>query len=158
MTRNRTALTRLLTRPAGKVTVPRLIGAFALGGSLAFAGMSHLTVARQEFQAQVPPWFPLDKDFVVLASGVVEISLGAALIALRKRRVPVGLLAAAFFILIFPGNISQYMTGADAFGLNTDRDRLLRLFFQPVLVAWALWSSGAWRELRTALRKGSRPA
>ena len=77
----RTALTRLLTRPAGKVSVPRLIGAVALGGALLFAGISHLTVARQEFQAQVPPWFPMDKDFVVLASGVVEISLGAALVA-----------------------------------------------------------------------------
>ncbi|MGO4188671.1 DoxX family protein [Pseudarthrobacter sp. TAF60_1] len=156
MTPTRTALTRLLTRPAGKVSVPRLIGAVALGGSLVFAGVSHLTVARQEFQAQVPPWFPMDKDFVVLASGVVEISLGAALIALRKRRVPVGLLAGAFFILIFPGNISQYVTRTDGFGLNTDRARLLRLFFQPVLVAWALWSTGAWKEMRAALTEARR--
>ncbi|PTT69414.1 DoxX family protein [Arthrobacter sp. HMWF013] len=153
MTSTRTALARLLTRPAGKVSVPRVVAAVALGGSLVFAGISHLTVARQEFQAQVPPWFPLDKDFVVLASGVVEISLGAALIALRKRRVPVGLCAAAFFILIFPGNISQYVTQTDGFGLNTDRARLVRLFFQPVLVVWALWSTGAWQELRAALRQ-----
>lgn len=153
MTRTRAALTELFTRPAGKVSVPRLIGAVALGGSLIFAGISHLTVARQEFQAQVPPWFPLDKDVVVLASGVVEIGLGAALVALRKRRVPVGLAAAAFFILIFPGNISQYLTRTDGFGLDTDRSRLVRLFFQPVLVAWALWSTGAWKELRTALRR-----
>lgn len=155
MTRTRTALTRLLTRPAGKVSVPRLIGALALGGSLMLAGISHLTVARQEFQAQVPPWFPLDKDFVVLASGVVEISLGAALFILPKRRVPVGLFAAAFFILIFPGNISQYLTRTDGFGLDTDRARLVRLFFQPLLVAWALWSTGAWKELRAALRRPS---
>jgi len=153
MTRTRAALTELFTRPAGKVSVPRLIGAVALGGSLIFAGISHLTVARQEFQAQVPPWFPLDKDVVVLASGVVEIGLGAALVALRKRRVPVGLAAAAFFILIFPGNISQYLTRTDGFGLDTDRSRLVRLFFQPVLVVWALWSTGAWKELRTALRR-----
>jgi len=153
MTRTRAALTELFTRPAGKVSVPRLIGAVALGGSLIFAGISHLTVARQEFQAQVPPWFPLDKDVVVLASGVVEIGLGAALVALRKRRVPVGLAAAAFFILIFPGNISQYLTRTDGFGLDTDRSRLVRLFFQPVLVAWALWSTGACKDLRTALRR-----
>jgi uncharacterized membrane protein len=156
MTLTRTALARLLTRPARKVSAPRLIGAVALGGALVFAGASHLTFARQEFQAQVPPWFPLDKDFVVLASGVVEISLGAALIALRKRRVPVGLVAAAFFVLIFPGNISQYMTRTDGFGLDTDRARLARLFFQPVLVAWALWSTGAWKELHAALRQSSR--
>jgi uncharacterized membrane protein len=155
MARTRTALTRLLARPAGKVSVPRLIGAVVLGGALAFAGVSHLTVARQEFQAQVPPWFPMDKDLVVLASGVVEISLGLALIALRKRRVPVGLLAATFFVVIFPGNISQYVTRTDGFGLDTDRARLVRLFFQPVLVAWALWSTGAWKELRAALRQGN---
>ncbi|WP_197273577.1 DoxX family protein [Arthrobacter sp. ZBG10] len=147
----RTALTGLLTRPAGKISAPRLIGAVALGGALVFAGISHLTFARQEFQAQVPPWFPADKDFVVLASGVVEVSLGAALIVLRRRRVAVGLLAAAFFIAIFPGNISQYATGTDGFGLDSDRSRLIRLFFQPVLVVWALWSTGAWRELQTAL-------
>ncbi|WLQ04835.1 DoxX family protein [Arthrobacter oryzae] len=156
MERIRTALTHLLTRPAGKVSVPRLIGAIALGSALAFAGISHLTVARQEFQAQVPPWFPVDKDAVVLASGVLEVALGAALIALRKRRVPVGLLAAAFFILIFPGNISQYATRTDAFGLDTDRDRLVRLLFQPVLVAWALWCTGAWKELRASLRSDAK--
>jgi uncharacterized membrane protein len=155
MTRTRAALTQLLTRRAGKVSVPRFVGAVALGGSLMFAGISHLTVARQEFQAQVPPWLPLEKDFVVLASGVVEIALGVALIALRKRRVPVGLIAAAFFVLIFPGNISQYVTRTDGFGLDTDRARLVRLFFQPVLVLWALWSTGAWKELRAALRQQS---
>jgi uncharacterized membrane protein len=157
MTLTRTALVRLLTHPAGKILAPRLIGAVLLGGALAAAGVSHLTVARQEFQAQVPPWFPMDKDFVVLASGVVEVGLGAALIALRKRRVPVGLAAAAFFVLIFPGNISQYVTRTDGFGLDTDRARLTRLFFQPVLVLWALWSTGAWKELRAALRQGNRP-
>ena len=153
MTRTRTALIRLFTSPAGKVPVQRLIGAVALGGFLVFAGVSHLTVARQEFQAQVPPWFPLNKDYVVLASGVVEIGLGAALIALRKQRVPVGLCAAAFFVLIFPGNISQYVTQTDGFGLDSDRARLVRLFFQPVLVVWALWSTGAWKELHAALRR-----
>jgi uncharacterized membrane protein len=153
MTRTKARLADLVFRPAPKVSLPRLIGAVVLGASLVFAGISHLTVARQEFQAQVPPWFPLDKDLVVLASGVVEIGLGSALIALRRRRVPVGLFAAAFFILIFPGNVSQYVTRTDGFGLDTDGKRLVRLFFQPVLVLWALWSTGAWRELRAALSR-----
>lgn len=108
-----------------------------------------MTALRQEFQAQVPAWVPLDPDFVVLASGVVEIGLGATLIfAPLKFRPVVGWTTAAFFVAIFPGNISQYVTGTDAFGLDTDRDRFVRLFFQPVLVAWALWSTGAWRQLR----------
>ncbi|MCQ1945936.1 hypothetical protein [Arthrobacter sp. zg-Y1116] len=142
----------LASRPAPPTSKPRRIGAVALGSFLAFAGTSHLTFVRQEFQAQVPDWVPLNEDAVVLLSGVAEISLGAALILLRKRRVPVGLAAAAFFIAIFPGNISQYVTHTDAFGLDSDRARLVRLFFQPPLVLWALWSTGAWKELRAALK------
>ncbi|MBO0897225.1 DoxX family protein [Arthrobacter sunyaminii] len=140
-------------RPAPPTSKPRRLGAIALGAFLAFAGTSHLTFARSEFQAQVPDWVPLDDDAVVLLSGVAEISLGAALILLRKRRVPVGWAAAAFFVVIFPGNISQYVTHTDAFGLDTDGKPLGRLFFQPLLVIWALWSTGAWKALRAAATK-----
>ncbi|WP_341395120.1 DoxX family protein [Arthrobacter sp. G119Y2] len=141
-------------RPAPPTSKRRRLGAIALGSFLAFAGTSHLTFAREEFQAQVPGWVPVDPDVVVLLSGVAELSLGAALILLRRRRVPVGLAAAAFFVAIFPGNISQYVTHTDAFGLDTDRARLVRLFFQPLLVIWALWSTGAWKAVRAALKKG----
>jgi uncharacterized membrane protein len=103
-------------------------------------------VLRQAFHAQVPPWFPLDPDVVVVASGVVEITLGLALIATPRRVRPlVGWVVAAFFVAVFPGNISQYVTRASAFGLNTDTARFVRLLFQPLLVVWALWSTGAWR-------------
>ena len=112
-----------------------------LGSALVFAGVSHLTRAREEFQAQVPEWVPLEKDTVVLASGVVEIGLGAALVVSRRTSPLVGNAAAAFFTAIFPGNISQYVTKTSAFGLDTDRKRAVRLLFQPVLVAWALWST-----------------
>ena len=141
-------LRAVAVRPSPPTSKARRVGAVALGAFLAFAGTSHLTFARQEFQAQVPGWVPLDEDAVVLLSGVAELSLGASLILLRKRRVPVGLAAAAFFIAIFPGNISQYVTHTDAFGLDSDRARLVRLFFQPLLVIWALWSTGAWKALR----------
>jgi uncharacterized membrane protein len=143
----------ILTKSALTLSsVLKTIGRIALGGALAFAGTGHLTTQRQEFQAQVPTWLPLDPDFVVLASGVVEISLGAALIVLPKYRVPVGWIATAFFVAIFPGNISQYVNQTDGFGLDTDRSRLIRLFFQPVLVAWALWSTGAWAAWRAKSR------
>jgi len=140
-------------RRAGKRSVPRTLGRIALGLALAFAGTSHLTVARNEFQAQVPAWVPVSPDLVVLGSGAVEITLGVALLAASKRRVLVGLAVAAFFIAIFPGNISQYVTRTDAFGLSTDRDRFLRLFFQPVLVVWALWATGAWTAIVQARRR-----
>lgn len=111
-----------------------------LGSFLVVAGVSHLTRKREEFQAQVPDWVPLDTDAVVLASGVVEIGLGTSLI-LARRRAPLVGAAAAFFTAIFPGNISQWRTRTSAFGLDTDRKRAVRLAFQPVLVAWALWST-----------------
>jgi len=132
------------------------IARIALGFALAFAGTSHLTVARESFQAQVPAWVPLSADLVVLGSGVVEITLGVALLVVSKYRVFVGLVVAAFFIAIFPGNISQYVTGTDAFGLSTDRDRFIRLLFQPLLVVWALWATGAWSAIRRAWRRRGR--
>lgn len=114
-----------------------------LGIALGYAGFTHLTSSRLEFQAQVPNWVPFSADFVVLASGVVEIILGLALVFLVKYQVQVGWVVAAFFVAIFPGNISQYVNGIDAFGLDTDRARLVRLFFQPLLVVWALWATRA---------------
>ena len=119
-----------------------------LGAFLLFAGISHLTVSRAEFLAQVPPWVPLDGDLVVILSGIAEIVLGSALMVLPGYRALVGWVVAAFFIAIFPGNISQYVNGMDAFGLNTDTARAVRLLFQPLLVLWALWSTGAWQAWR----------
>lgn len=116
---------------------------------MVFAGFSHLTFNRVEFYAQVPDWVPLGKDFVVIASGIVEIILGLGLAFWTKKRIQFGWALAVFFILIFPGNISQYLEAKDAFGiLDSDAARLRRLFFQPVLIVWALWSSGAWQQWR----------
>ena len=126
----------------------RNMGQVILGIALTYAGTTHLTSSRQEFQAQVPTWLPLDADFVVIASGIVEIVLGLALIILWRYRSQVGLIVAIFFILIFPGNINQYVNGIDAFGLDTDQARLTRLFFQPVLVIWALWSTSSWQIIK----------
>jgi uncharacterized membrane protein len=119
----------------------RKIARWLLGGILLVAGVAHLTSQRDDFQAQVPSWFPLDDDVVVLVSGVVELALGAALIALH--RVLVGVIVAVFFVGVFPGNIAQWTDGTDAFGLDTDSKRFVRLLFQPVLVVWAAWATGA---------------
>lgn len=119
----------------------RTIGRLFLASALVFAGVSHLFWARKEFRAQVPEWVPMDPDGVVVASGAVEVGLGAALIVLPKERRRIGAIIAAFFVAVFPGNIAQYADRRDAFGLTTDRARLIRLFFQPALVALALWST-----------------
>ncbi len=130
-------------------SLPRLLGQLVLGAFLLLAGISHLTVNREAFQAQVPAWVPLDTDAVVVLSGIAEILLGVALLALHRWRVRVGWLVAAFFVAIFPGNISQFVTATDSFGLNSDLSRGMRLAFQPLLVLWALWSTGAWKAWRT---------
>ena len=130
----------------------------ALGLMLVTAGTSHLTFAREPFKAQVPPWVPLDPDTVVFQSGIVEIALGAGLALLPKHKTAVGRIAGAFFTCIFPGNIAQYQHRRNAFGLDTDGKRLARLFFQPALVAWALWSTGALRRTSPQSAKTQGPA
>lgn len=119
-----------------------------LAGFLIFAGIAHLTFGREDFRAQVPVWLPLDVDFVVLASGAVEIVLGLALASTSKWMPQIGLIVAAFFVAVFAGNINQYVQGIDAFGLDSDEARLVRLFFQPLLVVWALWSANSFKWLR----------
>ena len=139
------------------MTYLKSLAQVALGAFLLSAGISHLGSNRTEFLAQVPTWLPLDADFVVVASGIVEITLGVLLITtvliFKKYRQKVGLITAIFFILIFPGNINQYVNQIDAFGLDTDTKRLIRLFFQPPLVIWALWSTNVIR-LTKKLTKG----
>lgn len=120
----------------------------ALGIAMIGAGIGHLSFARETFQAQVPDWVPFSKDFVVLASGVVEISFGLAMVFLAKQKEYIGLILAIFFVLIFPGNVHQYMQHLDGFGLNTDDKRLGRLFFQPVLIFLALYSTDGWKLLK----------
>lgn len=124
-----------------------------LGSFMVFAGVGHLSFARKDFQAQVPDTLtetlPISKDFVVLSSGVVEIGLGLALLALKQpQRKTFGRLLAAFYVAVFPGNLGQYLGHKSAFGLDTDQKRLVRLFFQPVLIAAALWSTDEKRSKR----------
>ncbi|MCD9623919.1 DoxX family protein [Rhabdothermincola salaria] len=125
----------------------RAVGQGLLGAALLVAGTGHLTFQRDEFQAQVPSWFPADPDVVVLVSGVVELALGVALVTQwrQPRRALVGGVTAAFFVAVFPGNIAQFVEGNDGFGLDTDAERAVRLVFQPLLVAWALVATEAIR-------------
>ena len=133
-----------------KTTLTQNVFRILLAVFMIYAGFSHLAFNRIDFQAQVPDWIPLSKDLVVILSGIIEMALGIGLAIWKNKRIHFGWALALFFILVFPGNIAQYLGGKDAFGaLDSDRARLIRLFFQPVLIAWALWSSGAWTAWRT---------
>ncbi|WP_246104229.1 STAS/SEC14 domain-containing protein [Mucilaginibacter corticis] len=119
----------------------------ALGAGLVFAGISHLTFARKDFRAQVPDWVPLEKDDIVVYSGLAEIALGSAILLTPEKQADrVGKIAAVFFTAVFPGNLAQYKNHRSAFGMDTDQKRLARLFFQPVLIAWALASTAKSKE------------
>lgn len=131
-----------------KTSKAQTAGRIILGLFLTLAGIGHLTFQRQEFLAQVPPWLPIEPDLVVVLSGIVEIVLGAFLLFLSKYRTTVGWVVAAFFVAVFPGNIAQLVEHRDAFGLNSDVQRWMRLLFQPLLILWALWCSGAWTKWR----------
>ncbi|TBL45344.1 hypothetical protein EYA84_00785 [Verrucosispora sp. SN26_14.1] len=132
-----------------------VVGQVVLGVLLLVAGAAHLTVAREEFRAQVPSWLPLDADLVVVVSGVVEICLGLALLAAWRQPVRglTGVVVAAFFVAVFPGNIAQFSEGRDGFGLDTDAARAVRLLFQPLLVLWALAVTDAVPALRSLRRR-----
>lgn len=125
-----------------------------LGIFMITAAFGHFTFQRTDFQAQVPNWVPVDKDLVVILSGIVEIALGLGMLFLKKHRVYVGIALAIFYVLVFPGNIAQYLNGTSAFGLDTDKARLIRLFFQPVLIFLALWSTGAIDYFKMLSNKG----
>lgn len=131
-----------MTKENHSATNLKNLARIILGLFMILAGLGHLSFQREEFQAQVPNWIPMNQDLVVLLSGIVEILLGVAMIFWRKQRIKVGIALAIFYILVFPGNITQYTEHRNAFGLDTDTKRLARLFFQPVLIIWALWSSG----------------
>lgn len=137
-------------------TTLQIICRMLLGGFMLYAGIGHMTFLREEFQAQVPSWLGSNAqlmDFVVLASGVVEILLGLFMVIGGRWKVKTGLALAAFYVLIFPGNISQYVNQIDAFGLDTDTKRLIRLLFQPVLILWALWSTNALGFLKNKFKR-----
>ena len=133
-----------------KTSITQNVFRIILAIFITYAGFSHLTYNRIDFQAQVPDWLPLSKDLVVILSGFVEIALGLGLAFWKKERVRFGWALAIFFILIFPGNIAQYLDSKDAFVgvLDSDEARLRRLFYQPILIAWALWSTSAWKAWR----------
>ena len=114
-----------------------------LGFVLVIAGTAHLTFARESFLAQLPTWLPLPPDATVLLSGTFEISLGLAFIAVVKYQRQVGIAAALFFMLVFPGAVANFIEHADVNGFTSEFARGIRLVLDPLLAVWALWSTRA---------------
>jgi uncharacterized membrane protein len=120
----------------------RTVSRWGLAGLLLVAGIAH-QVYTEEFVAQVPTWLLL-REPIVIVSGLVEIGFAVALVAWRGRRREVGWALAAYFAVVFVGNIFQAIEGTNLFTLDTDVERWGRLLLQPVLVLWALWCTRVW--------------
>lgn len=120
----------------------RTVARWILAAALAAIGVMHFVQTRG-FRVVVPEWATrvsgLDKETIVVASGVVEIVLAAGLVGLPRERMRIGWATAAFFAGVFPGNVHQWRTGRSTPGLDTDGRRFGRLFLQPLLMAWAVW-------------------
>lgn len=121
----------------------------ALAAFLGVAGIGHF-VATETFFAQVPDGLP-NPEAIVLVSGVVELALALALVALPGRRVEVGRAVALLFVVVFPGNVAQAVGGIDAFGLDTPTSRWVRVALHPLLLVWAFAATDSWP---SALRRG----
>ena len=102
-------------------------------------------MSTRGFRVVVPDWATkatrLDKDAIVIASGAAEVALAVGLLALPKERRRMGFATAAFFVAVFPGNVHQWRTRRSTPGLDTEARRFGRLFLQPLLVLWAVWST-----------------
>ena len=133
--------------------VARWILALALGA----IGVGHFLSTRG-FRVVVPDWATrltrLNKDTIVIASGAAEVALAAGLLALPKERRRIGWATAAFFVAVMPGNIHQWRTRRSTPGLDTDARRFGRLFLQPLLLLWALWSTSGEAPRRRNRRRG----
>jgi len=134
-----------------KTTIIQNIFRVLLGSIMLYIGIAHLSFKRIEFQAQVPTWLTTNEgvmDLVVLISGYIEIAFGVLMILGGKLKIKTGIALGIFYVLIFPGNINQYINEIDSLRLDSDNKRLIRLFFQPLLVLWAFWSTGALKYLK----------
>jgi uncharacterized membrane protein len=145
------SLAGLVRREDGRQRPVRLVLRLALAAFLAVAGVGHFT-RTEEFLAQVPSYLPAP-TLLVLVSGVVELALAAALVLLPRRRAAVGVVVLLFFLAVLPGNIAQYTEARDAFGLDTDMARLVRVLLSPLLWLWALVATDLWPRPRGPLSR-----
>ena len=79
--------------------------AYRIAALLIGVGTTHF-LAPEPFDAVVPAELPGNPRLYTYASGVVEVTTGALLLARRTRRVA-ALAAAALFIAVFPANVNM---------------------------------------------------
>lgn len=112
------------------------------------AGVLHF-VRPASYLGIMPPWLPAHAE-LVWVSGVFEVAGGVGVLLPPPVRRWAGWGLAALLVAVFPANVHMAVEGI---GLEGSLGRALlwaRLPLQAVLVAWALWASGAWPRHRAA--------
>jgi uncharacterized membrane protein len=109
---------------------------FLLGALLLVSFVGHF-VAPQEYVRIVPAALPAPL-LIVQFTGVLELLFGLALFFPRTRRIAAWLVV-AFFVAVFPANINMAINHIPMFGMTHPVIAWLRLPFQGVLIAWAVY-------------------
>jgi uncharacterized membrane protein len=112
---------------------------WGLAVAMVFAGVSHLLMPTP-FVQHLPEWVP-GRDPLVALTGVLEIALGVALVYSKQRRSLAGLAVAAFLVAVFPANVYVAVAAVDVEGQPGGAYPWIRLPFQALFIAWALWST-----------------
>ncbi|MGB6329063.1 MAG: MauE/DoxX family redox-associated membrane protein [Halarcobacter sp.] len=106
---------------------------YLLGILLVFGGVAHFT--KTEFYLKAMPSYLPFHEFIVYASGVLEVVLGVLLVISKTtRKAAIGIII--LFIAIFPANINMYLNHTD-FPEMSETALLIRLPIQLILIAWA---------------------
>jgi uncharacterized membrane protein len=107
--------------------------------AMAVAGVFHL-VQPDPFVQHLPDWVA-GREALVFLTGLAEIALGAALLGPRAWRSNAGRLLAAYLVAVFPANVYVAVAAVDVDGQPGGPYPWIRLPFQALFVAWALWST-----------------
>ena len=112
-----------------------------MAAAMVVAGVAHL-VGPDPFVQHLPGWVP-GRELLVLLTGLIEIGLGFALVGPPARRGATGRVLALYLVAVWPANVYVAVAGVDVDGLPGGRYPWIRLPFQVLFIAWALWSTGA---------------
>ena len=106
---------------------------FLLGFLLVIGGIAHFN--NTEFYIKAMPSFLPFGEFIVYASGVIEILLGLLLVISKTSR-NAAFAIIVLFIAIFPANVNMYLNHSD-FPEMSETALLIRLPIQLLLIGWA---------------------
>jgi uncharacterized membrane protein len=105
------------------------------------AGTGHL-IRPEAFLPIVPDFVPLPRE-TILITGLCELAGAVALLTPRLRKLA-GIMLALYALGVWPANIKHALEGIDLPPIpDTWWYHGPRLAFQPVLMWWALFCSGA---------------